>query len=85
MKSNVGGIDKILRIVVGLGLATIETNALFLERLRTHGAAKGEPRRFPFTTPNAGAGECGVEPLDLRVELAGVAGADVCLQHERYP
>jgi len=47
-------------IVVGLGLATIETNALFLERLRTHGAAKGEPRRFPFTTPNAGAGECGV-------------------------
>ena len=47
-------------ILVGLGLATIETNALFLERLRTHGAAKGEPRRFPFTTPNAGAGECAV-------------------------
>ena len=47
-------------IIVGLGLATIETNALFLERLRTHGAAKGEPRRFPFTTPNAGAGECAV-------------------------
>lgn len=47
-------------IVVGLGLATIETNALFLERMRVHGAAKAEPRRFPFTTPNAGAGETAV-------------------------
>lgn len=47
-------------IVVGLGLATIETNALFLERIRVHGAAKAEPRRFPFTTPNAGAGETAV-------------------------
>lgn len=47
-------------IVVGLGLATIETNAIFLERIRVHGAAKAEPRRFPFTTPNAGAGETAV-------------------------
>jgi 3-oxoacyl-[acyl-carrier-protein] synthase-1/3-oxoacyl-[acyl-carrier-protein] synthase II len=42
-------------IVVGLGLATIETNAKFLARL-----ARPEPRRFPYTTPNAAAGECAV-------------------------
>ncbi|MBX3227184.1 MAG: 3-oxoacyl-ACP synthase [Labilithrix sp.] len=42
-------------IVVGLGLATIETNARFLARL-----SRPEPRRFPYTTPNAAAGECAV-------------------------
>ncbi len=47
-------------IVVGLGLATIETNALFLARIRAAGATMAEPRRFPFTTPNAGAGEAAI-------------------------
>lgn len=47
-------------IVTGLGLATIETNALFLARIVEAGAARGEPRRFPFTTPNAAAGEASV-------------------------
>jgi 3-oxoacyl-[acyl-carrier-protein] synthase-1/3-oxoacyl-[acyl-carrier-protein] synthase II len=47
-------------IVVGHGLATIETNALFLERIRRSGARLAEPRRFPYTTPNAAAGECAV-------------------------
>jgi 3-oxoacyl-[acyl-carrier-protein] synthase-1/3-oxoacyl-[acyl-carrier-protein] synthase II len=45
-------------IIVGHGLATIETNAAFLARIRTAGAARAEPRRFPYTTPNASAGEC---------------------------
>lgn len=47
-------------IVVGLGLATVETNTLFLARLNALGPARAEPRRFPFTTPNACAGECAV-------------------------
>lgn len=47
-------------IVVGHGLATIETNARFLARIRTAGVSRAEPRRFPYTTPNAAAGECAV-------------------------
>jgi 3-oxoacyl-[acyl-carrier-protein] synthase-1/3-oxoacyl-[acyl-carrier-protein] synthase II len=47
-------------IIVGHGLATFDTNAKYLERIRTAGAHRGEPRRFPYTTPNAAAGECAV-------------------------
>jgi 3-oxoacyl-[acyl-carrier-protein] synthase-1/3-oxoacyl-[acyl-carrier-protein] synthase II len=47
-------------IIVGLGLATIETNARFWSRIRSAGASRAEPRRFPYTTPNAAAGECAV-------------------------
>jgi 3-oxoacyl-[acyl-carrier-protein] synthase-1/3-oxoacyl-[acyl-carrier-protein] synthase II len=47
-------------ILVGHGLATIETNAQFQARIRTAGAARAEPRRFAYTTPNAAAGECAV-------------------------
>jgi len=47
-------------ILVGHGLATIDTNAAYLARIRTAGASRGEPRRFPYTTPNAPAGECAV-------------------------
>lgn len=47
-------------ILVGHGLATIDTNALYLARIRQAGASRGEPRRFPYTTPNAPAGECAV-------------------------
>lgn len=47
-------------IIVGHGLATIDTNAIYLARIDAVGASRGEPRRFPFTTPNAPAGECAV-------------------------
>lgn len=47
-------------IVVGHGLATLETNAAFWDRIGKSGAARAEPRRFPFTTPNAGAGETAI-------------------------
>ena len=47
-------------IVVGHGLATIDTNAAYLARINSAGASRGEPRRFPYTTPNAAAGECAV-------------------------
>jgi 3-oxoacyl-[acyl-carrier-protein] synthase-1/3-oxoacyl-[acyl-carrier-protein] synthase II len=47
-------------IVVGHGLATMDTNAAYLARIRSAGASRGEPRRFPYTTPNAAAGECAV-------------------------
>ena len=47
-------------ILVGHGLATIDTNAAYLARIRAAGPSRGEPRRFPYTTPNAPAGECAV-------------------------
>lgn len=47
-------------IVVGHGLATIETNVAYLMRIRSAGAARAEPRRFPFTTPNASSGEAAI-------------------------
>ncbi len=47
-------------IITGLGLATIDTNAAFLARIRERGAARSEPRLFPYTTPNAAGGECAV-------------------------
>jgi 3-oxoacyl-[acyl-carrier-protein] synthase-1/3-oxoacyl-[acyl-carrier-protein] synthase II len=47
-------------IVVGEAFATLETNALFHARIVDRGARMAEPRRFPYTSPNAAAGECSV-------------------------
>jgi 3-oxoacyl-[acyl-carrier-protein] synthase II len=47
-------------VVVGTALATLETNALFAARIRERGARAAEPRRFPYTSPNAVAGECSI-------------------------
>ncbi len=47
-------------IVVGSPLATLETNALVAARIRERGARLTEPRRFPYTSPNAVAGECSI-------------------------
>jgi 3-oxoacyl-[acyl-carrier-protein] synthase II len=47
-------------IVVGGCFATLETNAAFHARIVHRGARMAEPRRFPYTSPNAAAGECGV-------------------------
>jgi len=47
-------------IVVGTALATLETNAVFAARIRERGARAAEPRRFPYTSPNAVAGECSI-------------------------
>jgi 3-oxoacyl-[acyl-carrier-protein] synthase II len=47
-------------IVVGSALSTIETNSLFAARLRQFGARAVEPRRFPYTSPNAAPGECSI-------------------------
>jgi 3-oxoacyl-[acyl-carrier-protein] synthase II len=47
-------------VVVGTAFATLETNALFAARLRERGARAAEPRRFPYTSPNAVAGECSI-------------------------
>jgi 3-oxoacyl-[acyl-carrier-protein] synthase-1/3-oxoacyl-[acyl-carrier-protein] synthase II len=47
-------------VIVGTPLATLETNALFAARIRERGARAAEPRRFPYTSPNAVAGECSI-------------------------
>jgi 3-oxoacyl-[acyl-carrier-protein] synthase II len=45
-------------VIVGSALATLETNALFAARIRERGPLAAEPRRFPYTSPNAVAGQC---------------------------
>jgi 3-oxoacyl-[acyl-carrier-protein] synthase II len=47
-------------VVVGTAFATLETNAIFAARIRERGAQAAEPRRFPYTSPNAVAGECSI-------------------------
>jgi 3-oxoacyl-[acyl-carrier-protein] synthase II len=47
-------------IVAGSAFATVETNALFAAGIRARGARLAEPRRFPYTSPNAVAGECSI-------------------------
>ncbi len=47
-------------IIVGHGLATVDMNEVYLARIGALGATRAEPRRFPYTTPNAVAGECAV-------------------------
>jgi 3-oxoacyl-[acyl-carrier-protein] synthase II len=47
-------------VIVGTALGPIETNALFAARIRERGARAAEPRRFPYTSPNAVAGECSI-------------------------
>jgi 3-oxoacyl-[acyl-carrier-protein] synthase II len=47
-------------VVVGSALATMETNATFAANVRARGARAAEPRRFPYTSPNAVAGECSI-------------------------
>lgn len=59
LRGNVGALDG-AGIVLGHGLATHETNALFWEGIRKRGARFAEPRRFPFTSPNAACGECSI-------------------------
>jgi 3-oxoacyl-[acyl-carrier-protein] synthase-1/3-oxoacyl-[acyl-carrier-protein] synthase II len=47
-------------VVVGSALATVETNALYAARIRERGARAAAPRVFPYTSPNAVAGECSI-------------------------
>ncbi len=48
-------------VIVGAAAATIETNARYAAaRLRERGPRFVEARRFPYTSPNAVAGECGM-------------------------
>ncbi len=43
-------------VVLGTVAATVEENAIFDERRRRRGGSFVEPRRFPATSPNVGAG-----------------------------
>jgi 3-oxoacyl-[acyl-carrier-protein] synthase-1/3-oxoacyl-[acyl-carrier-protein] synthase II len=67
-------------LVMGSALATLETNALFAARIRARGARLAEPRRFPYTSPNAAAGECailfGLTGPSFAVGGGGLAGLE---------
>jgi 3-oxoacyl-[acyl-carrier-protein] synthase-1/3-oxoacyl-[acyl-carrier-protein] synthase II len=47
-------------IVAGYSLATLETNRRFYERLAQRGPRWVDPRLFPATSPNSGAGHCAI-------------------------
>src|ERR1019366_6211203 len=55
-----GGAPAGAGVVVGSALATVETNALYAARIRERGARAAAPRVFPYTSPNAVAGECSI-------------------------
>jgi 3-oxoacyl-[acyl-carrier-protein] synthase II len=59
LKAQVGSLSG-AGVVIGTALGPIETNALFAARIRERGARAAEPRRFPYTSPNAVAGECSI-------------------------
>jgi 3-oxoacyl-[acyl-carrier-protein] synthase II len=47
-------------ILVGESFATLETNASFFARIEARGVRMAEPRKFPYTSPNAAAGDASV-------------------------
>ncbi len=47
-------------VVAGYGLATMDTNARFYDRLAKKGPRWVDPRLFPATSPNAGAGQVAI-------------------------
>jgi 3-oxoacyl-[acyl-carrier-protein] synthase-1/3-oxoacyl-[acyl-carrier-protein] synthase II len=47
-------------VVVGEAFATLETDRAFHARIEQRGVRMAEPRRFPYTSPNAAPGECSV-------------------------
>jgi len=54
-------------VVVGHAYATVDVNDRYFQRVLERGDARAaEPRRFPYTSPNAVAGEC-----SLAFELTG--------------
>ena len=59
LRSAVGPLDG-AGVVVGEAMATLETNLLFHKRLAEKGARGVEPRRFPYTSPNAVPGEASI-------------------------
>jgi 3-oxoacyl-[acyl-carrier-protein] synthase-1/3-oxoacyl-[acyl-carrier-protein] synthase II len=67
-------------IVVGTAAATLETNAVFAAALRERGARFVPPRLFPYTSPNAVAGECGIAFELTGPSLAVGAGLEAGLE-----
>jgi 3-oxoacyl-[acyl-carrier-protein] synthase II len=47
-------------VLVGESFATLETDASFFARIEARGPRMAEPRKFPYTSPNAAAGDAGL-------------------------
>jgi len=64
-------------VIAGYALATLDTNERYNQRRIQKGARWVDPRRFPATSPNAGAGQCGIA-FDLKgpnfAVCSGLAG-----------
>ncbi|HEU4534081.1 MAG TPA: beta-ketoacyl synthase N-terminal-like domain-containing protein, partial [Polyangiaceae bacterium] len=60
-------------LVVGHDVATAATNEVFFRRIVERGPKAAEPRKFPFTSPNACAGEAAIV-FGLRGPSLGLGG-----------
>ena len=67
----VGGDDA--GLIVGHTLASFETNVSYAERILERGVRAAEPRRFPYTSPNACAGEAAIA-FGIRGPVFAVGG-----------
>jgi 3-oxoacyl-[acyl-carrier-protein] synthase II len=68
---SVGGDDA--GLIVGHTLASFETNVAYAERILERGVRAAEPRRFPYTSPNACAGEAAIA-FGIRGPVFAVGG-----------
>ncbi len=67
----IGGDDA--GLIVGHTLASFETNVSYAERIAERGVRAAEPRRFPYTSPNACAGEAAIA-FGIRGPVFAVGG-----------
>ena len=65
--------DEASGLIIGHTLATFETNVAYAERIDERGVRAAEPRRFPYTSPNACAGEAAIA-FGIRGPVFAVGG-----------
>lgn len=60
-----------IAVVYGSALASLVTNVRYYDKVQRRGLRMADPKRFPYTSPNAAAGEVAI--------AFGLVGPNVCL------
>lgn len=80
-------IERPIAVVYGSALASLTTNVRFYEKVMRRGARLADPKRFPYTSPNAAAGEVaiafGLTGPNLALTPGFHAGLDAVLTAHR--
>ncbi|MBI2897731.1 MAG: hypothetical protein HYY06_29505 [Deltaproteobacteria bacterium] len=81
------GRERPVAVVYGSALASLTTNVRFYEKIMRRGARLADPKRFPYTSPNAAAGEVaiafGLTGPNLALTSGFHAGLDAVLTARR--